>query len=61
MDNTRIRYNWNEIPFDRNGVHATGREVYTYNRPGNYWYWSSEYEDDPTVDLPETDPEVLPF
>ena len=53
---TRIR-TMNYIPCDRNGVHATGREVWTQAAAGN-WTWVNEYEDDDTVNLPDTDDPV---
>lgn len=52
----RIRYA-SRIAFDRNGVHATGREVYREILP-DFWGWVDEYENDDTVDLPVTDPDA---
>ena len=52
----RIRYA-SRIGFDRNRIHATGREVYREFLPG-FWGWVDEYEDDDTVDLPVTDPDA---
>jgi len=52
----RIRNNYGPMPFDRCGVHATGREI-LMNFSG-ITVWSPEYEDDPTVDLPCTDPDA---
>lgn len=55
----RIRYA-SRIAFDRNGVHATSREVYREILPG-FWGWVDEYEDDyDTVDLPVTEPDSTP-
>ena len=48
----RIRRAW-PMPFDRNGVHATGREYLEYVNGIPCWF--AEYEDSPTVDLPTTD------
>lgn len=56
----RIRNNYGPMPFDRRGVHATGREVYRQSL-GGVWNWQPEYEDDDTVDLPETDPDYDPY
>lgn len=50
----RIRANFGPMPFDSRGAHATGREVLKDCGAGMVWY--PEYEDDDTVDLPETDP-----
>ena len=53
----RIRLIDGSMPFDRWDetkwafVHATGREVYDEERDA----WFVEYEDDNTVDLPETE------
>ena len=58
MDNIRIRTFWGPMPFDRADasgfglVHATGREIFRDGR------WTYEYEDDITVDLPDTDDPV---
>lgn len=55
----RIRYG-NRIGFDKDGVHATGREVYREILPG-FWGWVDEYENDyDTVDLPVTEPDSTP-
>ena len=56
----RIRVSFADMPFDRRGVYATGREVYRQSL-GGVWSWQSEYEDDDTVDLPETDPDYDPY
>lgn len=56
----RIRYNWNNIAFDSEGRHATGREVLTLSASGTNWTWMPEYEGDSTCDLPETDPDADP-
>lgn len=53
---TRIRYGA-RMGFDRNGIHATGREVYREILP-DFWGWVDEYEDDDTIDLPVTDPDA---
>lgn len=42
------------IPFDKNGRHATGREVLWETSSGSIWV--DEYEGDDTVDLPTTEP-----
>lgn len=60
-EKTRIRLNLGPMPFDRADatgfglVHATGREVLKECGAG-FMVWSTEYEEDDTVDLPETDP-----
>ena len=55
----RIKYS-DRIAFDRNGVHATGREVYREILP-DFWVWVDEYEDDDdTIDLPVTEPDSTP-
>ena len=56
---TRIRRNLGDMPFDRDGYHATGREVLTRVGDGSF-VWLPEYEDGETVDLPETDPPYDP-
>ena len=56
---TRIRTSYASMPFDHDGVHATGREVLTRVGDGSFT-WLPEYEDDDTVDLPETDPPYDP-
>ena len=53
---TRIRYG-TRMGFDRNGIHATGREVYREIFP-DFWGWVDEYENDDTIDLPVTDPDA---
>ena len=57
-NNIRIRTFWGPMPFDRADasgfglVHATGREIFRDGR------WMYEYEDDYTIDLPDTDDPV---
>ena len=51
---TKIRYIIGGMPYDSNGRHATGREVWSQAAAGN-WCWMPEYEGDDTVDLPETE------
>lgn len=45
-----------DMPFDRDGKHATGREVADWVYPTNggdpVLCWFAEYEDDSTVDCP---------
>lgn len=53
----RIRYA-SRMGFDKDGVHATGREVYREILP-DFWGWVDEYENDnDTIDLPVTDPDA---
>lgn len=54
MENIRIRNIDGSMPFDSNGRHATGREVWAKAAAGN-WTWTVEYEGDDTEDLPETE------
>ena len=51
---TRIRRIDGDMPFDSNGRHATGREVWQQAAAGN-WCWMPEFEGDDTEDLPETE------
>jgi hypothetical protein len=55
----RIRYIDGEIPFDRDGQHATGREVAEWVNPTSggdpVLCWFPEYEGDDTVNLPCTE------
>lgn len=51
-----VRYIVGNMPFDANGVHATGREVLMPSlafKGQNAWY--AEYEDWDTVDLDVTE------
>ena len=50
----RIRCIVGEMPFDQNGRHATGREVWDQAAAGN-WCWLPEFEGDDTEDLPVTE------
>ena len=43
-----------EMPFDRDGFHATGREV-LQELPNGKHAWFAEFEDDSTVDMPITE------
>ena len=45
------------MPYDYNGRHATGREVYRLAADGIHWGWFPEYEGDDTEGLPVTDPD----
>jgi len=49
-----IRYIIGDMPFDRDGVHATGREVLRES-PAGTLVWYPEYEDDDTWDDPVTE------
>ena len=40
---TRIRMINGPMPFDQNGWHATGREVWAQAAAGN-WIWAPEFE-----------------
>lgn len=55
----RIRYIDGDMPFDRDGQHATGREVAEWVYPTNggepVLCWFAEYEGDDTADLPCTE------
>lgn len=51
----KIRNIVGEMPFDRMGVHATGREVYRKAADGIHWSWFPEYENDFTVDMEVTE------
>ena len=50
----RIRMINGPMPFDKDGKHATGREVWTQAAAGN-WVWAPEFEGDDTEDMPETE------
>ena len=52
---TRIRWiNDDEMPFDKEGRHATGREVYNESLDGHF-HWDPEYEGDETEDMDVTE------
>lgn len=55
----RIRYIDGDMPFDRDGQHATGREVAEWVNPTSggdpVLCWFPEYEGDDTVNLPCTE------
>ncbi len=57
-----IRYIDGEMPFDRDGQHATGREVAEWVHPTSggdpVLCWFPEYEGDDTVNLPCTESEI---
>ena len=59
MENMRIRYIDGDMPFDRDGQHATGREVAQWVYPTNggepVLCWFAEYDGDDTVGLPCTE------
>lgn len=59
-EETRIRENWGPMPFDRDGRHATGREILVFWKPINQFIWRPEYEGDYTCLLPTTDPDYYP-
>jgi len=51
---------YEKMPFDKDGKHATGREVaecvYSTSGSGEWWLcWKAEYEGDSTCELPTTD------
>ena len=50
MKNIVIR-DMSEIPFDHDGLHATGREV-LHNLPDGTPVWRPEYEEDATCNMP---------
>ena len=50
----RIRCIVGPMPFDQNGRHATGREVWARAAAGN-WCWVPEFEGDETEDMPDTE------
>lgn len=43
-----------DMPFDRDGKHATGRKIWGQAAAGN-WVWLPEFEGDDTVNLPTTE------
>ncbi len=51
---TRIRMINGPMPFDQNGRHATGREVWAQAAAGN-WVWLPEFEGDDTEDMEVTE------
>lgn len=59
MENMRIRYIDGDMPFDRDGQHATGREVAQWVYPTNggkpVLCWLAEYDGDDTVGFPCTE------
>ena len=46
-----------DMPFDREGRHATGRERTVWNDYAQGYVWEPEYEGDDTIDLPNTETE----
>ena len=52
---TKIRLIVGDMPFDRDGRQATGREVWAKAAAGN-WCWLPEYEGDDTEGLSITEP-----
>lgn len=54
MRKTRIRRINGPMPFDKDGRHATGREVWAQAAAGN-WVWAPEFEGDDTEDMEVTE------